>query len=604
MTWRLLVSLTLIIVAAGCDSGSSSSTSRARVPQFDDVAALQQDDLTLGLDFLNRVYEPGRFQLDANARPSSLLEVDRLALYHLNQWLAREARGSSDWKRPALLQYLPKSLAGIQPLSELERMRFTDDDIHFLHGQIWFRDIARRVTKNTPSGFVGERTESQRANLPEKEGKSLANALVLFDWMVRNIQLEKFPAEESAGEGPADALPSQRGVPGPGYQRYPRETLLLGRGDAYERMRVFSELLRQVEIESVILAVAREEGPPRPWAVAALIGDQLYLFDCELGLPVLDKQGVATLASLLASPDALETMQVNDSERYWVKPADLKSLRPLLAASPEQLSKRMQLLESRATGSKAMHLTVPIDELAERLSKRSDLSGAKVGLWRVPLDTWLYVSLGRSVRFQRNQEAALQFDLETLMVRTPSTILNQARQMQFLGLFDMPEDVAARRREQQRDRVTAALPRDGGAIELYLHSRPENRIIEDLPYNTDLQKAYGLPLSRDEKERRKQLEIAVARIQRVRDDSTYWLGLVQCEKGDLENAVKWLSMSLPEEGENPWANGARYNLARTYETLGRRDEALKLYRRDRSPQAYGNHLRAKWLSESSATNAE
>jgi tetratricopeptide (TPR) repeat protein len=72
---------------------------------------------------------------------------------------------------------------------------------------------------------------------------------------------------------------------------------------------------------------------------------------------------------------------------------------------------------------------------------------------------------------------------------------------------------------------------------------------------------------------------------------------VQFEKGDYENAITWLKQALPDDsGDKPWSGGARYNLARCYESLGKKEEAIKLYRSDDSPQKYGNRLRAKWLS--------
>ena len=67
----------------------------------------------------------------------------------------------------------------------------------------------------------------------------LERAKNLFDWTVRNIQLE-----------PDD--PNR--IP-----QFPWETLLFGRGTATERAWVFILLLRQLDIDAAVLAV--DEGP-------------------------------------------------------------------------------------------------------------------------------------------------------------------------------------------------------------------------------------------------------------------------------------------------------------------------------------------------------
>jgi tetratricopeptide (TPR) repeat protein len=601
----LKILLLLIAVSAGCDTsnrGGGGST-RVRQPRLDETETLLQDDLKLGLEFLNQVYEPSRYYVDP--RNPALPEVDRLALYHLNQWLARESKQASDWKPTPLLQFVPKSLAAIQPLQEIERMRLTVDDLNFLHGRIWQRDVVRRITAQTPPQPWAEWLHENPDGLEEEQLQQLSAALSLFDWTIRNVQLDAYPVVGEAAVGTSSGkdkdgtvLPPQRGVPGPGYQRYPYETLLFGHGDGLERARVFMELCRQAEIETALIAVTSTSGPARPWAVTTLIGEQLYLFDAELGLPLPGKNGhgVATLAALAEQPQLLEQMNVSDKQTYWVKPTDLGSLQPMLAASPEELSKRMWLLDRQTSGSKHLALFADVDAIAARVVQSPQLQGAKVSLWRVPFEASLYVSLGLGLRLNRDREFATEYANQTFFVNMPLSPIRQARQLQFQGTFDTSEDTKSRRRQRERDQGPDPFPRDGGAVELYLMTRPEGRAIEDLAYSEYWQKAYGLgELPKDEQQRRELLEMVVTRIKRSRDDVSFWLGLVQYERGDYENAITWLKQSVSEDSESPWAGGARYNLARCHEALGNTEEAVKLYLSDDSPQKYGNRLRAKWL---------
>jgi hypothetical protein len=609
--------LVLIGVVAGCDNTTRTASGPTRLaqPRLDEAAELEQDDLKLGLEFLNQVYEPSRYYVDPR-NPGAPPDMDRRALYHLNQWLARETKQADQWKATPLLQFVPKSLAAIQPLQEIERMKLTVDDMHFLHGRIWQRDIARRVTAEALPAPWQQWVEENHDALPPEQLQQLSGALLLFDWTIRNVQLDPFPAPEEATVGTASgdnqeatALPPQRGVPGPGYQRYPYETLLYGHGDAYERARVFMELCRQENTDTALLAVASDNGPARPWAVAVLIGEHLYLFDAELGLPIPSHgaRGVATLAALASEPKLLEQMDVSDKQTYWVKPAALGSLHPLLSAAPEELSKRMWLLDRSTSGSKHLAVFVDVDAIAAQLQQSPQLKGAKVSLWRVPFEASLYVSLGLGLRLSRDPEFATEYGNQIYFAFTP---IRQARQQQLRGTFDTSEEIRSRRLQRerhQRESLTpeelrevkkrrAPTPLDGGAVELYLSMRPDGQAIDDLADSEYWQTFFGQPLPQDEQQRRQMLEMWGTRIQRFRDDISYWLGLIQYDKGSYENAITWLKRCMPENSpEAPWADGARYNLARCYEALGQTQEAVKLYRSDDSPQKYGNQLRAKWL---------
>ncbi len=84
--------------------------------------------------------------------------------------------------------------------------------------------------------------------------------------------------------------------------------------------------------------------------------------------------------------------------------------------------------------------------------------------------------------------------------------------------------------------------------------------------------------------------------QRMRDDAVFWLGLISFEQGAYQTAAQYFGpMTLETYSNGPWTSGARYNLARCYEALNRLPEAVKLYEADKSPQRYGNRLRADRL---------
>ena len=90
---------------------------------------------------------------------------------------------------------------------------------------------------------------------------------------------------------------------------YAWESLLFGRGTFAEKSRVFLLLCRQLNLPVVMLAIDRSDrgAAPSVWLPALLLGDELYLFDMRLGVPVPgpDGRGVATLSQVLSDPHVL-----------------------------------------------------------------------------------------------------------------------------------------------------------------------------------------------------------------------------------------------------------------------------------------------------------
>ena len=78
-------------------------------------------------------------------------------------------------------------------------------------------------------------------------------------------------------------------------------------------------------------------------------------------------------------------------------------------------------------------------------------------------------------------------------------------------------------------------------------------------------------------------------------DAAYWVGLLLYDDGKYDAAEDWLRRRELQTGGGPWTDGARYNLARTYEAQDKLDDAITLYRKDDSPQRAGNLLRARML---------
>ena len=143
----------------------------------------------------------------------------------LNQWL-RQSNPKSEWRVEPLLQSLSPELlddAQLAPHLSNEALGATAFEPHegrFLQEAVWHRDIARWA-----------------------RGESFNNvdrAMALFDWTVRNVQLE----------ADAAALPHR-----------PWKVLAYGRGTAEQRAWVFALLCRQLGLDVVLLAVPPMRAP-------------------------------------------------------------------------------------------------------------------------------------------------------------------------------------------------------------------------------------------------------------------------------------------------------------------------------------------------------
>ena len=263
----------------------------------------------------------------------------------LNQWVLKDSPTTA-WERDPLVASLPEGLQKLKEVQALDSLDYTADDVVFLQEAIWMRDIAKT------------RQDAQFDDLKQAQR--------LFDWTIRNLQLQAEPT------GSAVRVPHA-----------PRDILLLARGTAEERAWVFTLLARQLGIDVVILAVPTgEDKAPRAWVPAVLYQKELYLFDSRLGLPIPGPagQGIATLSQVADDDSLLRALDVDEKHPYPMEASRLKDVVPWIEGSPGYLSKRMKLVESRLTGSNNVVLTASPASLAERLSSIPHLARRSCGL--------------------------------------------------------------------------------------------------------------------------------------------------------------------------------------------------------------------------------
>ncbi len=592
----------LVVFSSGCGGGSRG------------VAQNESESTTLEeeVNYLNQ----------AMAYVTSLERFD-LASYHervsgnLNDWLS-SIEAPSDWEPDPLVQTLPEEFLQSDDLKRLSSFQLLPDDVHYLQEVSWAASVSEWVvaqdrfvefrylfgkllsglddaTKQSLSGSQQQLTDVLKLahpNLSHDEAVEMTQALLLFDWTVRNVQLAESlepTAEVIAATSlildSSLSLP-QRGVPGPGYTQYVEQTLRYGRGDALQRARVFIALARQLELDAFVLAVEDPSDKSlEPWLVAVEIGGQAYLFDTRLGLPIVgfDSNKVVSLSELLASPQMLRTFDLTaqestaDDTRYPMERLQLGNLIALIDAAPESLSLRMETIESSLTGESRLRLSFQPSLQAKRIE---GLDGIKrVQLWELPIETLQFRNIFER-RVSENYEPVMRTYFQKEGFYDHYLPLQTARHRQLLGLIEKDgEDESA------------------GAKQLLFDERKSDEEINELDTNRAYQFELGIDRMGTLSVDQKNMMIGVYKdmLKMVRAQATYWLGLCHMETQNPSNAANWLTRVENEDQRKLWAGGMTYNLGRCYESMLDYKRAIEWYRKDTSAQRNGNLLRARWL---------
>lgn len=581
--------LPLLIQFAGCAVlagllACSSGCQRKAVVKKTRVAVAttikSSSAFDVAMDFLNNLdqYQPE--------------QVHSQILANLQKW-SRKEPALDNWIADPMFSRLPADARQMFSTEGLGTQVFEPYDTSELQEAVWMRDVARSVARQPLQEtrlqqWLEQAIEDGR--LSQSESSDLSLAYRLFDWTVRNIQLD--PEVEDFDILGGERERERRDRDTLRHHYYAWENLLYGHGDWLERSRVFILLGRQLGINIVMLMAERDQEPDQPWVTAVLLGDQLYLFDSLLGIP-LPGQGGAPFASLddyVNHPELLDALTV-ESDRYRIVKSDLTRLKAVVDATPAALSQRFKQIETQLTGDRKVVLTIAPTPLARKLRECKHITDVEI--WPLPYRSFqFFQSLGK------NPEAALpllakrQQEQQPFRTRGP---LMRGRLLHLRGKYTGEYD-------------------DPGATKLYLQSRMSQKELErfNIPMD-EVPKESPLvaKLPQDPVEARllfdRRLQEGRAMAVRAKDRATYWLGLASFDSQNSNKfrvAADFFKLNVADEN-SAWKQSAQYNLARAYEAMGLQandpeliGKAIELLESDQTtPQRAGNRIRARRLRE-------
>ncbi len=555
----------------------------------------------------------------------------------LNRWMTTRTPGDDSWELADLALTLPEDIQSQPVFTTLSSERFSGNDANFVQQCYWIDQVEKRIRENYPifnheyylqlaldEATADEKEQWQESTdllaevvaklnpelktAPRRQGEpsqvaTLARAMELFDWTVRNIQLvDEYPWPTPASIGDVslvrdvnvDIWPPEAGAIGPGYVRYPWQTLTYGKGDYLDRAHVFTLLCQAAGIPAAILAIPAEGDSRRPcqeWLAAVKIGDQLYLFDPLLGLPIPGKRpgSIATLAEVVADPGILESLNLTPEESvekqdYRVTAADLQNITALVVAEPESISKRMRLVQRGLTGDARMQLESQPDQLATAFAEVPEVRD--VQMWHVPFSTQIF----REQVGQALNTAQFDQDLSQKLAWLPDNefyidnfvMFRTARNMYLRGIFET----------DRNSRLRSAL----SYYFMFMYTDDEISQIEN---DTLLQVSLGIRrgAGQDFRSWQQQLAYLKSNMAKIRADAGFFLSLAHYENANPQPALNWL-IRLPElDDDARWEPWRSYQEARAYEATGKYEEAEAAYRDDNSAQRAGSKIRARWMKQ-------
>ena len=534
----------------------------------------------------------------------------------LNRWsnYSDDQFDAVNWKLDPTLESVTDKFADAVPtIGKMDGSTFLASDAEFLQSVVWMDQVVSRVkNRGVPSqhellrlmadDYQVEGDEEnpfenviKNLNPDVTDATKLSQAVQIFDWIVRNVQLDATPTytedeieEQRLAEG--DTLPAS-GLVSAGAKRSAWHLLIFARGDYVEKSKLFMMMCHQIDLPTVMLATGENA---KPWAVGVLVGEEYYLFDMRLGLPIpgKDDTNIATLSEVVADATLLSKLDLSvkeslaDDTKYWATESDLEKLTGLVYWNPESASRRMAVLENSLTGDQRLRLVQQADETIAKLPK---LDNVEYKPWDISLQTAQYRKvLGESLPKAVSDDALADrlgwyFPEEGYIMAFPNYRTGRTRFLK--GKFELAKEVRSR-----------------DSIESFAMLMYEDEIIDGLESNLDLQVMIGIrKAGQTPAEWEQDISTRQAQMRLVRRDAGLFMCQAHFDNGSLSTTANWVPKLLAEQDVERWEPALSYLNARALEARHQYDEAIEELKSE-GPQQHGNLIRARLIKQQIETH--
>jgi hypothetical protein len=276
--------------------------------------------------------------------------------------------------------------------------------------------------------------------------------------------------------------------------------------------------------------------------------------------------GTATIRQAADDPAILAALSLPERP-YPVTATEAQSVGVLVVADPWNLAHRMIVLDNDLAPQHGIRFSADVSRVVDAACAAVPAGDrSSRGLWAFPWTT---------VARRHMAMKALADDIGPLNMPIPG--------MDGGASGGLARPLFAGRVREFRGDVEGAT----GAKAAYMAARPSRR--------TMAAAVASLP--------EPQATAITNQLLRVKEDATYWLGVLMLAEKHYAAAQDYLGrMMLDESPDSRWTDAARINLAEALVGLERTQEAVVFLREDGSPQRFGSRLLAKKLLERVGSN--
>lgn len=368
-----------------------------------------------------------------------------------------------------------------------------------------------------------------------------------------------------------------------------QEIWTVGRGTLADRAWAFAALLRQMDIDSVLLAPEGDlETAGSPFLVGVLLGGEIYLYDPWLGIPIpaADGAATATLKEVVAQPELLANLKTADDRPYPLSAELMKRPRVMLISDLSFFSPRMRQVEEAFVGDDHVRLYDALQDEGDRPGYVSRVAEAGGEFWDADaISIWGYpeaqlaghqnmtVSQLDTMRNLKDSWKAVWHDEKEGIAQTDGMSSDGqfgARVRQLVGDYADAIKLYVRIGKTNRDLfelqsgklVPQLIPDVGQTQQFNADIDPDEQQRMENAYVYD--QISRMPAG----EQAKYLQWLVGQYQdTIRQhriaahDAAYWIGVCQFESGKLNAARNTFELYMQQFPQGGWASACRYYLA-------------------------------------------